>query len=186
MTTVYILSQVFVVLCYICLAATYIIKNRYVLLSVSILAIVFNAVSYALLGAWAGFVVTIIAVLRNIIFMIQERFEGDKDYTKMDWIVYSGLMVASIVCAYFTFDGWFSLFTTVSSILYTTAVWQHNETVYKILCLLSSVCAIIYFVFIWSLFGFILEAAMFVYMLIVAIIYFVKLNKGKDKEILNG
>lgn len=186
MTTVYILSQVFVVLCYICWSATYLIKNRYVLLSVSILGTVFNGVSYALLGALAGLVVTIIALLRNVIFMIQEKFEGDKDYTKMDWIVYSGLMVASAICAYFTFDGWFSLFTTISSILYTTAVWQHNETVYKILCLLSSVCAIIYFVFIWSLFGFILEAAMFVYMLIVAIIYFVKLKKEKGKEILNG
>ena len=66
----YILSQIFVVLCYVCLAATYAIKNRYLLLSVSIAAIVFNGISYTLLGAWAGLAVTVVALIRNIIFMI--------------------------------------------------------------------------------------------------------------------
>ena len=186
MTLTYILSQIFVVLCYICLAATYAIKNRYILLSVSIAAIVFNAISYTLLGAWAGLAVTIVALIRNIIFMIQEKFEGDKDYTVADWIVLVVLMLISATFAYFTYDGWLSLFSVFSSVLYTISVWQHNISAYKILGLISSICSIVYFIFIWSLFGFILEIAMFVFMLVTTIIYFVKLKKGKNKEILNG
>ncbi len=186
MTLTYILSQVFVVLCYIGFAVTYLIKNRYLLLSISILSLVFSGASYILLDAWAGLAVTVIAIMRNIVFMIQEKFEGDKDYTIMDWIVYVVLMVASAVCAYFTFDGCFSLFSVVGAALYTTAGWQHNLTVYRILCLLASACTIVYFVFIWSLFGFILESAMFVFMLIVAIVYFNRLKKEKVKETKNG
>ena len=186
MTLTYILSQVFVVLCYIGYAVSYLIKNRYLLLSISILALVFSGLSYSLLNAWAGFAVTAIAIIRNVVFMIQEKFEGDKDYTVMDWIVYVALMVASIVCAYFTFDGWFSLFSVVGAVLYTTAIWQHNVTVYRILCLLSSLCSITYFGFIGSFFGFILEAAMFVFMFVVAVIYFKNLKKAKIKEITNG
>lgn len=186
MTLTYILSQIFVVLCYICLAATYAIKNRYILLSVSIAAIVFNAISYTLLGAWAGLAVTIVALIRNIIFMIQEKLEGDKDYTVADWIVLVVLMLISATFAYFTYDGWLSLFSVFSSVLYTISVWQHNISVYKILGLISSICSIVYFIFIWSLFGFILEIAMFVFMLVTTIIYFVKLKKEKNKEILNG
>lgn len=186
MTLTYILSQIFVVLCYGCLAATYAIKNRYVLLSVSVAAIVFNGISYTLLGAWAGLAVTIVALIRNIIFMIQEKFEGDKDYTVADWIVLVVLMMISATFAYYTFDGWLSLFSVFSSVLYTISVWQHNISIYKILGLISSICSIVYFVFIWSLFGFILETAMFVFMVIATIIYFVKLKKEKNKEILNG
>ena len=182
----YILSQVFVVACYMCLAATYLTKNRYVLLSFSMAAIIFNGVSYTLLGAWAGLAVTCIALARNIIFMIQEKFEGDKDYTKMDWIVLVFLILSACFFAWLTYDTWLSLFITLSSILYTIAVWQHNNTVYRILGLLSSVFSIIYYVFIWSLFGFILKGVFFVFMLISSICYFIKIKKQSQKEILNG
>ena len=177
---IYILSQVFVVLCYVCLAATYTTKKRNWILSYSIAALVFNGVSYTLLGAWAGLGVTIVALIRNIVFMIQEKFEGDKDYTTMDWIVLTVLMIISGVFAYFTYDGWLSLFSTLSSVIYTLSVWQHNISAYKILGLVSSAFSIIYFVFIWSIFGFVLESALFVFMLIGTIRYFIKLKKEKE------
>lgn len=179
---IYILSQVFVVLCYICLGATYTTKKRNWILSYSIAAIVFNGISYTLLGAWAGLGVTIVALIRNIVFMIQEKFEGDKDYTTMDWIVLIILMIISGVFAYFTYDGWLSLFSTLSSVIYTLSVWQHNISAYKILGLASSAFSIIYFVFIWSIFGFILESTLFIFMFVGTIRYFVKLKKEKEEK----
>lgn len=179
---VYILSQIFVVLSYVFLGATYATKNRNLLLFFSIIAIVFNGVSYTLLEAWAGLAVTIVALLRNIVFLIQEKFEGDKDYTKMDWIVLVVLMLISATFAYFTFDGWLSLFTTLSSVIYTISVWQHNIAAYKILGVVSSACSIVYFVFIWSIFGFVLESVLFVFTTASMIKYFVSQNKNKAKE----
>lgn len=183
---IYFLSQVFVVLSYVFLGATYATKNRNLLLCFSIIAIVFNGVSYTLLGAWAGLAVTIVALLRNIVFLIQEKFEGDKDYTKMDWIVLCVLMIISATFAYFTYDGWLSLFTTLSSVIYTISVWQHNVTAYKVLGVISSAFSIVYFVFIWSIFGFILESVLFVFMVAGLVKHLMEKRKEKQKETADG
>ena len=180
---IYFLSQVFVVLCYVFLGATYVTKNRNWILYFSITAIVFNGLSYTLLEAWAGLAVTIVALIRNIVFLIQEKFEGDKDYTVADWIVLGVLMLISIVFAYFTYDGWLSLFTTLASVIYTVSVWQHNITIYKVLGVVSSACSIIYFVFIWSIFGFVLESVLFVFTTASMVKHFISQHKkAKEKE----
>ena len=181
----YIYSQIFVVLCYLFYGLSYLIKNRYTILCMSILAIICNGISYVFLNAWAGFGAVIIAFIRNIILIIQERFEGDKDYTKMDWIVLIFLLSATCIFAYITFNGWICLFATLSTILYTISVWQHNLSVYNILGLFASICGIIYYIYIWSIFGFILESILFVFLLINTISYFIK-QKTIIREDLNG
>lgn len=178
----YIISQIFAILTYGLMGATYYTKNRKSLLLFNMAAILTNATSYFFLSAWMGVFTTLVAFVRNIIFLIQNRKPNDK-INWVDWLTISFFMIILIGIAFFTYDGPLSLFSFFSSLTYTIAVWQRNESVYKVLGIISSICTIGYFVFVRSLFGLILELCLFVVILVGAIRFFKKKKFSKlDKS----
>ena len=173
----YILSQFFVIVTYILMGVTYFVKNRKLLLFVNSVAIITNCTSFMLLSAWTGVVTTLIGLCRNIVFFIQNK---DKN-AKLDWI--DGLILATFVmmlslAAVFTYDGFGTLFSISASLTYSIAVWIRKESVYKILGLVSSFCSLVYFIFIGSLFGVILEFSLFV-TIVVGYVKYLKEQKAK-------
>lgn len=176
----YILSQVFVVLCYLLLGSTYLIKNRSTILVVNMCSLVCNGVSYFLLGAWAGVGVVCIAAVRNVIFIVQQRIKALDKYLIDDIIILIFLMIVSVVVGVLTFDTIWSLFSIFASVTYTISVWQRNIKIYKILGVITSVFGVVYFVFIHSLFGIILESCMCVTAAVGAIIY---IRKNKKEHV---
>ena len=76
LTLSYILSQILIAAYFISLMPTYFVKNRKTMLIISVLGLVCCSTSYALLGAWAGFAMTFISMLRNMIFLIDEQKNG--------------------------------------------------------------------------------------------------------------
>lgn len=172
----YIISQIFVCLTYIMLGITYLTTKRTNILVFSLIALFCNGVHYTLLGAWAGLGVVLIAVLRNILFLIQQRIKVLDNYIIDDWLILIVLMVISVITAVFTYDSIFSLFSIAGSIIYTISVWQKNIKVYRILGLISSALSLVYFIYIASIFAIILEGIMFVFMLVATIIFFKKEN----------
>ena len=68
MSTIFVFSQIAVVLAYVFLALTYKTKDRKVLLFFNFGYLVLNGVSYLFLSAHVGFAMTMVAILRNIIF----------------------------------------------------------------------------------------------------------------------
>ena len=181
---IYILSQILVLITYILLGATYFIKDRKWLLVVSLIAIATNTTSYFFLKAWAGVMTTILALVRNIVFLIQNKDKKDK-INFNDWVILSVYMIILSVIAVITYDGFFSLFSIVCSLTYTIAVWQRDEKIYKILGIVSSFCSIVYYAYILSIFGLILESILFVVIVVGTIRYFIteKAKKVKNKVI---
>ena len=174
----YILSQIFVTITYILLGVTYFVKNRKLLLILSMVAIITNSTSYFFLKAWSGMLVTLLALIRNIIFLVQNKTNEDKiDW--VDWLVLSIILSLLVAISIFTYDGFLSLFSVFGSLLYSVAVWQRNEKVYKLLGIASSLCTIIYFLFIRSLFGFLLESALFITIIVGTVKYFI-IDKKKS------
>ena len=158
----YIISQVFVVLTYILLAATYFTSHRTKILVLSLFALFCNGVHYSLLSAWTGLGVVIIATIRNVLFLIQQKIKVLDKYVIDDWIILITLLIISGVTAVMTYDSFFSLFSIAGSILYTISVWQKNIKVYRILGIISSAMSLIYFIYIASIFAIILESIMLV------------------------
>lgn len=165
----YILSQIFVIITYVLLGASYFTKNRQSLLFFSIAAILTNATSYFFLSAWTGLLTTAIALVRNIVFLMQNKSPYDK-INWLDWIILFVFVSLLGVTAVVFYDGLLSLFSVFSSLTYTISVWQRNEKAYKILGIVSSVCSLVYFAFIKSIFGFALEFVM----LLTIIVGFIK------------
>lgn len=177
----YVLSQVFVCLCYLFLGLTYVIKNRNMILSFSLAALLFNGIHYTLLGAWAGVGVVCIAIVRNILFLIQQKIKALDKYVIDDWIILIFLMIISIITAVWTYVSVLSLFSIAASMVYTVSVWQKNIKVYKIFGIISGILNIVYFVFIKSKLGIILESVVCGITIVFTVIYMV--NERKEKRL---
>ena len=158
----YIISQIFVVLSYASLTTTYFFKNRKFILLFSLLAVICNGFGFFFLGAWSGLAMSIFAIVRNIVFMIQNKYFKTEKITWIDWLILGILVVVSIVSAVFTFDGFFSLLSIFATMTYTVSVWQKNPTVYKVLGIFASLLWIAYGIYIMSIFSIILESVLLI------------------------
>ena len=72
-----------------------------------------------------------------------------------------------------------------ASIIYTFSVWQKNVKVYKILGIISGLVNIVYFSFIGSIFGIILETIVCLITIVFTVLYIVNERKEKLSQIEN-
>ena len=180
MTVTYILSQVFIIINYIFLAITYQSKSRRNILIFNFAGLTSTGISYILLSAYSGFAMVIVGIIRNIIFIVDEKKNGKNDKnTKKDYIILAILYAISIISGILTYNGILSMMSVVATMLYTYSVWQRNTKVYKMLGILVGIVWIIYNVYIFSIFGIILEG-------VLAIFAIVGYIKEKNNKALNS
>lgn len=163
LSVVYILSQVFTIITYALLALTYYAKDRKKVLTLSFLSLIANGIAYIFLSAWTGFAMCIVALIRNIIFLIDEKKNGKREeINKTDIIILIFLYTTSIIFAIFTYDGFLSLLSVFATCLYTFSVWQKKTNIYKLLGIPIGVLWILYNIYIKSIFGIILETILLI------------------------
>ncbi len=176
----YVASQVFTILTYVLLAITYYVKNRKTVLVISFLSIIANAVAYILLNAYTGLAMCVVALIRNIYFMVDEKKNGKNDEIKkkdiVALIIIYGMIAISTV---FTYEGFLSLLSVFATMLYTYSVWQKKTLVYKLCGIPGGVLWILYNLYVKSVFGVILEAIL----LVSSMIGFGIERKGVKKEV---
>ncbi len=162
-TVNYIFSQFFTVLMYALLAISYYAKNRKNVLILSFLSVIANAIAYILLNAYTGLAMCFIALIRNIIFLVDEKKNNKKDeITKKDIIILVILYLISIISAIFTYDGILSLLSVFATMTYTYSVWQKDTKMYKLLGIPAEGLWLLYNIYINSLFGIILEGVLLI------------------------
>jgi len=126
-------------------------------------ALVANMVTYILLGAWSGLAMCVVALIRNLIFIFDEKKNGKRDkINKTDIIILVVLYAISIISAIFTYDGFLSLFSVFATMLYTYSVWQKKTNIYKLLGIPMGILWVIYNTYIMSIFGIILEGILLI------------------------
>lgn len=163
LTLPYILSQVFIIINYALLAISYYCKNRKTVLIISFMAVIANGLSYVFLNAYSGLAMCILALIRNIIFLIDEKKNGKSDkIQKKDVFILIILYAIAIVSAVFTYEGVLSLLSVVGTMLYTYSVWQKKTIIYKFMGIPVGIAWIIYNVYIMSIFGIILESVLLI------------------------
>ena len=154
LTVTYIVSQIFTIIMYALMSLTYYLKDRKTILIVSFLSIIANGIAYLLLHAWSGMVMCIIAVIRNIVFIIDENKNGKKDKMgKIDIIVLITFYIACVISAIFTFEGILSLVSIFATMVYTYSVCQKDTKIYKLLGIPVGILWVIYNSYVKSIFG---------------------------------
>ncbi len=154
----YILSQIFVVISYIFLINTYQVKkSKKLILVLNIVACTFSALGFFFLKAYIGCAMSMIAVLRNILF-------ANKNLNKNDSLIL--IMVIMILLSLYTYENIFSLLPVMATLIYTISIWQDSNKLYKIIGIPVEICWLSYHIYIQSLFGIILESFLFVSVII--------------------
>lgn len=179
MTILYILSQIFIIINYVFLVMTYQSKSRKRILIFNFGALIATGLSYVFLSAYSGLAMTFVAIIRNIIFIIDEKKNGKREKNEAkDYFILAILYFISIISAIFTYNGLLSMMSVLATMLYTYSVWQKDTKIYKILGIPVGIIWIIYNIYIFSIFGIILE----VVLAISAVIGYKKEAKGNKSE----
>ena len=159
----YVISQVLTVLMYVFLGMTYYAKDRKKVLILSFLSLIANGLAYVFLSAWSGLAMCVVAFIRNIIFLIDEKKNGKRDeISKFDIWVLIVLYAISIISAVFTYEGFLSLLSVFATMLYTYSVWQKKTSIYKLLGIPVGILWILYNIYVQSIFGIILESLLLI------------------------
>lgn len=159
----YILSQIFTIITYALLAISYYAKDRKNVLILSFLSLIANGLAYVFLSAWTGLAMCVVALIRNIIFLLDEKKNGKREtISKKDIIILIILFAILIISAVFTYDGFLSLLSVFATMLYTFSVWQKKTNIYKLLGIPIGVLWILYNTYIMSIFGIILETILLI------------------------
>ena len=157
-TLEYIISQIFVIISYVFLISSYQLKTRKTIVVYSLASVITYGIAYIFMEAYTGLAMSFVALIRNIIFLIDERKKGrtEKILAK-DVFILLLLTIISIIFAIYTYNGFFSLLSVFATMLYTYSVWQKKTSVYKVLGLPIGIIWITYNIYIMSIFGIILE-----------------------------
>lgn len=158
LTTQYIASQIVTIFVYIFLSLTYCIKNRKAILALSFSSNFLNAIAFILLGATTSAIMCSISILRDIIFLIDERINGKSSkITKKDVGILLFIYSLNIISILFTFKGFLTLIYTAGSMLYTYSIWQKNNKVYRFLGIIVTLLVMLDSIYIKSVFGAVLQ-----------------------------
>ena len=163
LTPTYIISQIFTIIMYILLGITFYVKERKAVLILNFIATISIAIAYILLGAWTGLAMSIVVIIRNIIFLLDEKKNGKREnINKTDIVILVVLYAISLISAVFTYEALLSLLSVAATMLNTYSVWQKDIKIYKLLGSPTSMLWILYNIYIISVFGIILESVLLI------------------------
>ena len=180
LTATYIASQIVIIFVYLFLSLTYCVKSRKLILAFSFTSNFLNIIAFFLLRAYTSSAMCAISILRDIIFIIDEKINGKSNkITKKDigiLVFVYGICIIAIAC---TFKGPLTLLYATASMLYTFSIWQKNNKLYRFLGIPVTLIVIVDSIIIKSVFGAILQGVV----LITSIAGVASNNKNKDNLI---
>lgn len=168
MELTYVLSQICVILAVLFLGSTYLIKNKKIILFLTIMMSIFYGLQYLFLNAITGVFMNIVSIIRSIWFYINA-----KKKKKNSIFVLVILLIIIIIFELLSFKNIFSILPMIATIIFTYSLWQDNIKVYRWLAIPMSISWIIYNTYSNSIFGIITESIL----LIIEIIGIIKLKK---------
>ena len=175
MTLSYCISQVIVVLAYIILGIGLRKEKRIQILLFSSVYQLLMIAHYSLLLGIMGIIASIIALLRNLLFIYNEK----KEKKNPTWILLLFIIIAIILTLVF-FDKPFDIFPCIMTIIGIYSYWCKNTKITRIGNIIISVCYIVYAISLNSWFSIICE----LYLVINTILGYLKHDRApKIKDI---
>lgn len=159
----YVISQIAVLVAYGFLAWSYLLKTQKNIIIVGFASLIFQAIAFFLLGAWTGLLMCAVAAVRNLVRWHAET-KGSSFGTSKPFFILVLLLIAAVTVPFY--DGFLSLMSVFATSVYSYSVWQKKPSIYKLCGIPVGILWTIYNLFIGSLFAWILEAALLVFVIV--------------------
>ena len=161
-TAIYIWSQIFTVIEYGLLGSTYFAKKRRLIVVLDIFSMLAGIIAYILLGADAGLAMSVVILLANFYYLLDEKRRGKNHKLQArDFVVLAIVLLVIGILAGLTYDGPLSLLSVAATVLYEVSIWQNSPKVYKFLGIPVALCWMLYNVFVFSVAGIVSEGIVF-------------------------
>jgi len=161
-TTGYTISQILTVIVYACLISTYYVTSRIKILNINIITHFVQAIAFLLLGGITGVMMSIIYIARDTYFAHQEAHHKRNTINKQDIIILIVLFIIIAISSVLTYDGIYSLLSTLATVISTIAIWQKKPIIYKLLGIPCSLCWLGYHIYLKSIIAIVLESILFI------------------------
>lgn len=161
----YIWSQIFTVIEYALLGASYLAKNRKAIVALDIGSMTTGIIAFILLGADLGMAMSVIILLANFYYLWDESVHSEKErkkYHVRDYVILTVVLVGIALVTIWTYEGPLSLMSVAATALYEISIWQKSTKVYKFLGIPVAFCWMTYNGFERSVFGVLCEMVMFI------------------------
>lgn len=156
MTTTEIIAQIFSASAYLLFLFCYHGKSMKSTLTVKLTADVLGTTGYLLLGAYSGMAMTIIAAVRGIIYLNNDK----KFFKHRIWMFI--FMFISLSSAVITWKSFYSILPAAAGAISTYSLWQKNVKVARIIALLINILLFTYNLCVGSYAGMIGETLGFI------------------------
>lgn len=173
--SLYLISQIFVIIATLILGITYFLKDKVKILILCLFYCLFYGVHYLLLGAFTGSLMNLVSFIRNFWF-----FRNSKKNKKNGKLLLIILVSISVISCIITYKDIFSIVSMTASILSTYSIWQDNIKVYKILAIPVSICFVLYSIHINSIVAIITETILLIMEIVAIIKLYLDNKKIKD------
>lgn len=114
-------------------------RARKTLITLLIFVNILNSAVYFLLGSYTGAIMSIIGLIKLVIFQIYDN----KKKNCPVWVMLI-FMFAIGVNAVFTYSGWYDVFAIVEAIVVTYGAWQKNMTITRLCYFASGVLLVMF------------------------------------------
>ena len=161
-STTYTISQIIVFIMYVLLVLTYIERSRKQILITNIVVDILEGISFYLLNGYTGFAMSFFYIIRDVFFLNEIKNIKNSQFTKRDYIILLILLLMIVGLTIVAYDGIFSLFSVIATIITTVAIWQRNTKIYRILGILSCMFWLGYYIYIYSIVAIVLESILLI------------------------
>ncbi len=176
---IYVISQLFIFNNYLFAMLTYNVRKRKTILLFNMISALSALVGFALLRAYSGMAMSIVIIIRTIIFMIDDKINGKtKEMKAKDWIIFLIVCAMCLACAIPTYENLWSMFSIFATILYSFSVCQKNMYAYRVIGVPVSIAWIIYNVYVKSVVGAVMETIL----VLVEIIGIIRFRKETQRK----
>ncbi len=176
----YILSQILFVLGAITILSTYFLKNRKLILAISITACVIYSLANLFLNAYTAATLNIISILASVWFFVDSEKRHKKSKVSLISVLVLSMALTSVIII-LGYENMISLLATAALMFFLYSIWQENLMIHKWLGIVTAVCWIIYQTYYNAIFG-VITNVIFIIIDMVAIIKLYKVNKTKKEN----
>ena len=127
-------------------------EKRSHMLILKILSSIFYGIHFALLGAWTGSAMNVVAAARSYVF--KQRTEKKWADNKA-WLF--AFLILIIVSGIFTWGGYYSLLPMIGTSISTAAFWMKKPRLIRLLCLIGPPFWLVYNIIVQSIAGMVTE-----------------------------
>ena len=152
-SVIYIISQIITVIYFGILSLSYLLKNREHILLANFFAHIGQIIAMAMLNGATGAAMAFIMMLRDVVFLIQEK----KHIKKLEVLILIVTIILIVVLTSFTYNGPISLLSVGATLCTTFALWQKNVKRYKLMGIIAGSLWLAYNIFIASILGIVLQ-----------------------------